>query len=289
LRNRRLSRLSAGWDARLCLLFVALLTVISVLPAGVWPKAATEVQVMLRHQPPWFVGGTQEHVLGTDHLGRDILYRLLRSTRLTLLISVLATLISTVSGTAAGLIAGYFRGKAEAVVMQLVDMLLAFPSLLLVLALVAVVGRTLTGLVIVLGITNWAQYTRVIRSVTLSLRESEFVEAARGVGGSSPYIMLRHLLPNIVSPIIVLSTLGISQVILTESAISFLGLGPAPPDVTWGGMIGEGRNYLYTAWWSASIPGAVIFTTVLCLNYLGDVVREAFDPFATRFRQGGRS
>jgi peptide/nickel transport system permease protein len=152
----------------------------------------------------------------------------------------------------------------------------------LVLALVAVIGRTLTGLVIVLGITGWAQYTRVIRSMTLSLTEADFVEAAKAVGGRPSYILLRHLLPNLVSPIIVLSTLGISQVILIESAISFLGLGPAPPDATWGGMIGEGRNYIYAAWWSAFFPGLVIFLTVMCLNYTGDSIREAFDPFTAR-------
>ena len=280
--KRRFRIFWAGWDTRICVCFVTVLLIVALLPSQLWPESACRVNLVLRHQPPWIAGGSSAHLLGTDHLGRNILYRLFRSTRLTLLIAGLATLVSTLTGTTAGLISGYFRGKADVIVMQLVDTLLAFPSLLLVLALVAAVGRTLTGLVVVLGITGWAQYTRVIRSVTLSLSGVEFVEAAKAVGGKPFYILVRHLLPNIVSPIVVLSTLGISQVILTESVISFLGLGPAPPDITWGGMIGEGRNYLYSAWWSAFFPGSFIFMSVLCFNYLGDVVREAFDPFTTR-------
>jgi peptide/nickel transport system permease protein len=183
------------------------------------------------------------------------------------------------------LIAGYRRGYVDAVIQQLVDTLLSIPSLLLVLALVAAFGRTLTGLMLVLGASGWAQCARVIRGVTISLSKEEFVDAAKAVGAGSVHILRRHLLPNAISPIIVLATLTLSEVILMESALSFLGLGPSPPEITWGGMIGDGRNYIYQAWWTSVLPGVFICATVLVFNYLGDLVREVFDPFTVRRRE----
>ncbi len=268
----------------MCLLFVFVLLFLSILPQNIWPDTAVGIDLTLRHLPPSVKVDKGFHLFGTDQLGRDILFRLCKSTRLTLLIALSATLFSTITGIAAGLCAGYFRGYVDAVIQQLVDTLLSIPSLLLVLALVAAFGRTLIGLMLVLGVSGWAQYTRVIRGVAISLSEAEFVDAAVAISCGPLYIMGRHLLPNALSSVVVLSTLTLSQVILIESALSFLGLGPAPPQITWGGMIGEGRNYIYQAWWSSVFPGGVICLTVLTMNYFGDLVREAFDPFTVRQR-----
>lgn len=280
--GKRLRIFWSGWDARLSVFFVLILLIICVIPQDVWPTTARSVSLITRHRVPYFVDSSSPYFFGTDHLGRDLFYRILASTRLTLLIAFSATLFSLFTGTTAGVAAGYFRGKVDAVTMQLVDIMLSFPILLLVLALVATLGRNLGSLVLVLGISGWAQYTRVIRSVVLSLVELDFIESAKAVGCSSFYILIKHILPNIASSIFVLSTLNIAQIILTESAISFLGLGPSPPDITWGGIIGEGRNYIYDAWWSTFFSGLVILITVLCFNFLGDAMREAFDPRTIR-------
>jgi len=195
------------------------------------------------------------------------------------MISGLAACVSTLLGTTAGLLAGYLRGAVDAIIVQLVDLFLAFPTLLLVLALVASVGRSVVGVILVLGISGWAEYTRIIRGAVISVSERAFVEAARAQGAGTLRIMVRHILPNIVSYMVILTTLNIAQFIITESTISFLGLGPSPPDVTWGGMIGEGRDYIFEAWWDAVVPGVAICLTVLALNYIGDAMREATDPF----------
>jgi peptide/nickel transport system permease protein len=223
--------------------------------------------------------------LGTDHLGRDLLFRTLLAARLTLFISGLAACVSAVFGTTAGLLAGYLRGTVDAVIVQAVDLFLAFPTLLLVLALVASVGRSVVGVIVVLGISGWAEYTRIIRGAVITISERAFIEGARAQGAGTLRILVRHILPNIVSYMVILTTLNIAQFIITESTISFLGLGPSPPDVTWGGMIGEGRDYIFEAWWDAVVPGVAICLTVLALNYIGDAMREAMDPFAVLKRR----
>lgn len=259
------------------------------LPSGWLPDDHTIPRLMLRHRPPvWLAGGEAAFPLGTDALGRSILTRILVGARLTLVIAGSATLLATAAGTAAGLWAGYAGGRADGVIMRLVDIMLAFPIVLLVLALVAAVGASVVNLVLVLALTGWAELTRVVRSAVLSLREMEFVEAARAVGASPGRVIRRHLLANVLSPILVLATFLVSRFILTESAISFLGLGVAPPRTTWGAMIGEGRKYLFEAWWATAFPGAAIVFAVLVCNFFGDSLRDAFDPYRTVRTEGAQ-
>ena len=281
--RRRLGVFWTSWDARVSVLFLAVMVIIALVPTGVWPDSASDVNLSLRHVNP----GDDGHIFGTDALGRDMFYRILLATRLTLLISGVATIIATVSGTAAGLIAGYIQGYTDTLISRVVDIMLAFPIILLVLALVAALGQSSLNVILVLGVSGWAGYARVIRSSTLSLSQLEFVEAARCIGARNDQIIIRHLLPNVASPMLVLSTLILASFILVESAISFLGLGPAPPNVTWGGLIGDGRNYLYEAWWVTLVPGVAITLTVLAFNLMGDALRDAFDPYTTRPGTGG--
>ena len=276
--RRRLGVFWNSWDARASIVFLLAVIIIAIVPTGVWPDSASDVDLALRHVNP----GDEGYFLGTDALGRDMFYRILLATKLTLLISGVATLLATVSGAAAGLIAGYLQGSADTLISRIVDIMLAFPIILLVLALVAALGQSSLNVILVLGLSGWAGYARVIRSSTLSLSRLDFVEAARCIGARNDQIIIRHLLPNVASPMLVLSTLILASFILVESAISFLGLGPAPPNVTWGGLIGDGRNYIYEAWWVTLFPGVAITLTVLAFNLMGDALRDAFDPYTTR-------
>lgn len=281
LLNRRARLFLRNSENGVMLILLALLVLISFVPADSLPQPPTHVNLAERFLPPaWAEGGTLDHPLGTDFLGRDLLSRIIYSARYTLLIAGLATLVATVAGTTGGLIAGFRGGWMDTVIMRIADILLAFPVILLVLALVAVVGHSLINLILVLALSAWAGYARVIRSAVLTLRAQEFIDAARSLGASEVRILWQHILPNIMSPVLVLSTFQVARFILTESAISFLGLGVAPPASTWGGMIGDGRTYLYDAWWVSAFPGLAIALTVLIFNFLGDAVRDAFDPFS---------
>lgn len=274
----RLRRFWRPWDARIGSLVLILLLVVCLTPSDSWPARTYQINPALRLIPPTLAPGQGENVLGTDVLGRDLLFRILSGARLTWLISSTAVLLSTLTGVTVGLVTGYFRGWTDTITQRFVDIMQAFPILLLVLTLVASVGRSQWALIAVLSISGWAGYTRIIRSSILSLVEREFVEAARVIGASSGRIIRKHLLPNILSPILVLSTFNLAQFVLLESAISFLGLGPSPPSFTWGSLIGDGRDYIFEAWWLTAIPGIAIFVTVLALNMVGDAMRDAFDP-----------
>jgi peptide/nickel transport system permease protein len=230
-------------------------------------------------QPPfWLEGGSFQHPLGTDHLGRDVYSRLVHGARISLTISVLAALLGAVVGVTAGLVAGYLGGRLDAVIMRLVDLNLAFPLILLALSVVALLGANLKNLVIVMAITTWMIYARVVRGLSLALREQEFVQAARALGAHDTRIIARHVLPNVLAPIVVIWTLEVARVILMESALSFLGLGVPPPTPTWGRMLAEGRDYLTVAGWISIFPGIAIMVTVLGINFLGDGLRDLLDP-----------
>jgi len=234
-------------------------------------------------KPPfWLEGGSREHLLGTDHLGRDVYSRLVYGAQISLTISVLAALLGAVVGVAAGLIAGYLGGRVDAVIMRVADLNLAFPLILLALAVVALLGANLRNLVIVMAITTWMIYARVVRGLSLGLREREFVQAARALGAHDARIIARHVLPNVLAPVMVIWTLEVARIILMESALSFLGLGVPPPTPTWGRMLAEGRDYLTVAAWIAVFPGLAILITVLGINFLGDGLRDLLDP---RLRQ----
>ena len=230
-------------------------------------------------KPPfWMADGSLQHLLGTDHLGRDVFSRLVYGAQISLTISVLAALLGAAVGVAAGLVAGYLGGRVGAVIMRVVDLNLAFPLILLALAVVALLGANLRNLVIVMAITTWMIYARVVRGLTLTLREQEFVQAVRALGARDARIIVRHVLPNVLAPVMVIWTLEVARVILMESALSFLGLGVPPPTPTWGRMLAEGRDYLTMAGWISIFPGLAIMVTVLGINFLGDGLRDLLDP-----------
>jgi peptide/nickel transport system permease protein len=218
------------------------------------------------------------HLMGTDRFGRDIFSRVVWAGQTSLPIGLVSVAIGVIVGVTMGLLAGYYGGWVEAVSMRLVDLLLAFPGILLALAIIAILGGSLTNLMIAVGIAAIPEYVRITRGTVLSLKQREFVLAARVIGCRGPAIMLRHILPNVVAPLIVLATLGMAAAIITGSALSFLGLGIKPPTPEWGNMLAEGREFLQRAPWVAFFPGAAIMLTVLSINLLGDGLRDALDP-----------
>ena len=220
--------------------------------------------------------------LGTDDLGRDILVRIAYGARISLLVGVAATAITVVIGVVLGLAAGFLGGIVDTVLARLIDVVLSVPFLLVAIALVSVTGPSLTVTVLVIGFFSWASVARIVRGQVLSLREREFVEAARSLGAGDTRIMFVDILPNVLAPVIVYTTLLIPVVIVTQATLSFLGLGLAPPTADWGGMISESQNYYTTAWWFILFPGLALLITTLAFNLFGDGVRDAFDPRADR-------
>lgn len=243
------------------------------------PFDPIEQDITQRLKPP---GGADErghtHLLGTDHLGRDILSRILFGARIALLVGFSAVAISGTLGLVTGLLAGYFGGRVDDFFMRLADIQLAFPFILLAIAVIGVLGPSLRNIIVVVGVSGWVVYARIVRGEVLSLREREFVQAAVVLGSAHPRVILRHILPNAFTPWLVIATLDMARVIVLESALSFLGLGVPPPTPTWGGMLADGRVYLSTAWWLATFPGLAILVTVLGINLFGDGLRDTFDP-----------
>jgi peptide/nickel transport system permease protein len=223
----------------------------------------------------------QHFLLGTDQLGRDVLSRILYGAQVSMLVGLVGVLSGAVIGIVVGLIAGWFEGWPSTLLMRIADVQLAFPYLLLAIAVIAVLGPSLLNLVIVLGLRTWVVFARVIRGVVLATKPLEFVESARASGARTVYLLARHILPHMVAPITVLATVEFANLILLETTLSFLGLGVQPPFPSWGMMLSDARAYLFTQWQLAVYPGAAIMVTVLAANLLGDGLRDAFDPRLT--------
>ena len=231
-------------------------------------------------KPPMTVTTTTKRlvILGTDQLGRDVLSRIVYAARVTLLVALTSVILSGLIGVFIGVISGYFGGWIDVVCMRFVDITLAFPFELFALSVVAVTGPGLIVVLVVMALRIWVVYARVVRSAALVVKERDFIRAAVAQGAGEFRIVLRHVLPNVLTPAIVIATLYVGRMILIESALSFLGVGVPPPTPTWGGILGDGRGYIDTAWWIAFFPGLAIMLTVLAVNLLGDWVRDYLDP-----------
>lgn len=265
---------------------VTIIVLLAIFAPWIVPHDPFAIDATKRLIPPfWVDDGSTTYLLGTDHVGRDILSRLIYGGRVSLLVGLFSVIISGVIGLLLGLLAGYLGGTwVDHVLMRVVDAILAIPTLLLVLVAIVVFEPGLITLIVVIGLTSWPQYTRLVRGEVLSVKQREFVQLAYTLGAPHTYLIRRHILPNVVSSFIVVATIGIASAILTESSLSFLGLGVQPPDITWGGMLNDGRNYIATSWWIATFPGLAITITVLAITFVGDWFRDVLDP---RLKQGG--
>lgn len=225
-----------------------------------------------------YLAPSSDHLMGTDKFGRDVISRILYGARISHTIGFLAVAISITLGTVVGAVAGYFRGWVDTAIARFIDMLLSIPRLILILVVVAIFQPSIWIVIAVLGLTGWEGSARIVRGQFLQLREQEFVQASRALGYSDMRIILRHILPNTLAPIIVIATLNIGNTILLEAALSFLGLGVQPPTASWGSMVNDGRDAMITAWWISTFPGLAIVATVVSFNLLGDGLRDALDP-----------
>ncbi|HEX7103820.1 MAG TPA: ABC transporter permease [Nitrolancea sp.] len=228
--------------------------------------------------PAWQAGGDSSHLLGTDQLGRDLLTRILYGGRVSLFIALVATLGASILGIAFGVLSGYFGSFTDTIIMRLVDVQMAFPSILLALAVMVMLGTGIRNLVIVLAITSWVFFSRVVRADVLTIRHRDYVEAGRAIGATHWRLIWYYIAPNLVGTITVVATLTVARTIISEASLSFLGLGIQPPTPSWGGMLADGRGYLSVAWWIGTFPGVALMATVIAVNLLGDALRDVLDP-----------
>ena len=273
------SMVAARWPL-LALFILFVVAVVAMFGPAFSPMDPNRQNIMLRLAEPGAAGARGAiHWLGSDGLGRDVLSRLLYGARISLLVGICAILVGGTIGVIAGLVSGYFGGWIDDIIMRLGDIQLAFPFILLAIMFLVVLGPGVWNLILVLGIGQWVTYARIVRAQTLSLREKEFVEAARALGDTTPSIIFRTILPNIVAPLTVIASFNVAAVILSEAALSFLGLGVPPEVPTWGSMLAESREQLLAnKWWLAVFPGLAIVVTVLSFNILGDWLRDFLDP-----------
>jgi peptide/nickel transport system permease protein len=267
----RRSRIAVAGLAVIIVLY--LVTLLTPLLAPYGHAESVGDLVLVRLLPP-----SGDYLLGTDRMGRDMLSRILYGARISLTIGFVATAISIVLGTAIGAIAGYTGGRVDAFLMRFTDVVLSIPRLVLLILIVALFGPSITIVTLVLGLTQWPTTTRIVRGDVLSIREREYIQAAHALGFGRSRILLRHILPNVMGPVIVAATLGIGNTIVLEAGLSFLGLGPPPPISTWGTMIEGGRDIMLSSWWVATFPGLAIVIVVLAFNLVGDGLRDALDP-----------
>jgi peptide/nickel transport system permease protein len=273
---RRLLRLRWGVVAA-----VGLLLIVASAVLAPWISPHDPLAVNIRHRlgpPAWMERGTIEHPLGTDQIGRDLLSRMIYGGRVSLVVGVSAVLLASTIGVLLGLSAGYFGGRIDWVIVAVINVMLTFPFVLLALAVIAVLGPSLFNMILVLGAAGWPIYARVVRAETMALREREFVLAGRALGMGHLRLIVRQIVPNLSSTIVVIATLQVPQLIILESFLSFLGFGIQPPTPAWGNMLGEGRVYMLNSWWIATFPGLAIFVTTLMINLMGNALRDWLDP-----------
>ena len=259
------------------LLVVLLLFVISFLAPFLTPYDPSAINAWDVLQPP-----SRNHWFGTDELGRDVLTRVLYGARISLKVGFVAIGIAVLLGSAVGLVAGYYGGWMDSLLMRCVDIMLCFPSFFLILAVIAFLNPSIWIIMAVIGLTGWMGVARLVRAEVLTIREMDYILAARCIGCSDLRIILRHILPNALSPVLVAATLGVAGAILTESALSFLGIGVQPPTPSWGNILTSGKDYIEFAWWLSLFPGQAILITVLAYNLLGEGIRDALDPRTSR-------
>ena len=273
-RRRRLPWLALG-----AIGFVGLLIIVAAAAPWIAPQDPERQSLRTRLGAPTLEAGDgRAHALGTDHLGRDVLSRLIYGARVSVVIGFSAVAVGALIGATLGIIAGFRGGWTDSVIMTLADAQLAFPFILLAIGIIAVLGPSFRTLIIVVGLSGWVSYARILRSQVLVLRSREFVDAILALGGSTPRIVLKHVLPNVLSTLVVIATLELARAIVLEATLSFLGLGIQPPTPSWGGMIHEGREYLDSAWWISTFPGLVLMLTSLVVSRTGDWLRDVLDP-----------
>lgn len=268
------------------MVIIATVIVLALIPGQIAPQDPESQDLVGRLQPPfWQDGGSTEHLLGTDHLGRDVLSRLIHAARVTAIVVFFAVILSASLGTLVGMVSGYFGRAVDATLMRLVDFQLAMPALLFGIMLAAVLEPGLRNVIVIVALFTWAGFARLVRAEVLALRNQDFISLARVAGASPLRIFAKHLLPNVLNTVMVLATFEISVVILFEAALSFLGLGVLPPDISWGQMINDGRPFLLVAWWLVTIPGLTIMLVALAGNLFGDWLRDRLDPHLQRAEQ----
>jgi peptide/nickel transport system permease protein len=259
--------------------FVLLVAVVAAAAPLIAPHDPVRQSLRARLAAPTLSGADgKAHPLGTDHLGRDVLSRVIFGARVSLIVGFAAVVVGGIVGAALGLLAGFRRGWTDTAIMTLADAQLAFPFILLAIGIIAVLGPSFPTLILVVGLSGWVSYARIIRAQVLVLRSREFVDAIHGLGGSVARIVARHILPNVVSSLVVIATLELARAIVLEATLSFLGLGIQPPTPSWGGMVYEGREYLDSAWWISTAPGLILMTTSLVVSRTGDWLRDLLDP-----------
>jgi len=265
-----------GFIGAVLVLVVVLIAIAAPLLTSHDPSA---VNPLNRLKPPaWLEGGKAEYWLGTDNLGRDMWSRIVYGARVSLIVGMGAVIVSGIIGAVLGLISGFYGKWLDAIIMRVGDAFMAIPTILFMLVVMAIVGPGMTTLIFVIGVTNWVPFTRVVRSEVLSMKERDFVFAARSIGAKNGRLIIKHILPNVMSSFIVICGMNVGTTIIMEASLSFLGLGIKPPDVSWGGMLSDGRQYVATSWWVATFPGLAITFTVLGVIFLGDWLRDVLDP-----------
>lgn len=268
-----MKRIMKNRFAMLGLSFIFCIFLVAVMAPYIAPYDPYKINVYKVLEPP-----SAKHPFGTDELGRDVLSRIIYGARVSIKVGFLAMGIAIVTGTLLGAVAGYYGGFIDTMIMRFVDVMLAFPTLFLILAVVTVLEPNIYIIMVVIGLTGWMDVARLVRAEVLSLKEREFVLAARAIGASSKRIIFKHILPNAIYPVIVSATFSVGGAILIESGLSFLGLGIQPPEPSWGGILSVGKDYITVAWWMSLFPGIAIFLTVLSFNLLGEALRDALDP-----------